>query len=752
MKKILVFLLATLGSYFSYSQYVYTASADSVKFTNDSHNTELIVENNTRDICGFLFNKGNGRTEFRKILIPVGTNKFLIGCDTLDLSGIGSISGSLQLLTDIDSVTTHDIKVGNGMTVGRGHGSFPSNTTFGLHALDNTSSSGLGNTAIGYYSMQLNTSGGSNTASGYGSLQNNTTGSFNSAFGTNSMVTNTTGSQNAGIGYGSLEFNTTGNYNSANGYRALRYNTTASFNTAIGNTAMAGSTSGITGSANTAIGYGALNGLSTAFNNVAIGYASMNNASTTGSLNVGIGTYSLRNNIAGIGNVAIGDSAGYTTNGNRNVFIGKNAGKADTGSNKLYIDNSSSATPLIGGDFLSRIIKLNGTTNISDSLSVGKIDSIAAPSTDMLSWNSLTKKLQRSVPPGNNGSIAISNQTANYTLQLTDIGKMITQTVSAANKVTVPPDSSVAFPIGTKIMVNQYGLGQVSIANGIGVVINSPDGALRLRVQYGMGTLIKIAANTWILNGDISNTVTTYDVDAKKFFDSSGITDSTQKLAINNFVTQLKDSSLWTKFVAIYPMVGGTAGTTKWNLKDPRNSDAAYRLTFTGSPTYATTGVLFPTISDYANSHLSDSLLGASNNNSIAYYSRTQNTISGYDIGCTDNGSPANEIAIYHSYDATNWFGYLKQNPMPAITKGLFLFSATSGDVKRYENGAIVNAKGSAPTTTFTNLPILIGKVAFASAGGQKECALAAMGQGLTDAQALTFYRIVQNFQNTLGR
>src|SRR5258708_12991972 len=100
-----------------------------------------------------------------------------------------------------------------------------------------------------------------------------------------------------------------------------------------------------------------------------------------------------------------------------------------------------------------------------------------------------------------------------------------------------------------------------------------------------------------------------YDAAAKIFIDSSAITDSTQKIAINNFVIQLKASSLWSKFVAIYPMVGGTATTTKWNLIDPRDLDAAYRLTFYGTPVYANTGVLFPMTSDYGDSHLIDNQL-----------------------------------------------------------------------------------------------------------------------------------------------
>ena len=248
-----------------------------------------------------------------------------------------------------------------------------------------------------------------------------------------------------------------------------------------------------------------------------------------------------------------------------------------------------------------------------------------------------------------------------------------------------------------------------------------------------------------------SDTSAAYDADAQRFIDSSGITDSTQKLAINNFVKQLKDSSLWIKLVAVYPMADGTATTTKWNLKDPRDLDAAYRLTFSGTPIYASTGVLFPTTSDYADSHLFDSSLSY-NNNSISYYSRTQNTIDGYDMGCIDTASPYNEFAIYHSSNATDYFGYYAYGKVPASTKGLFMLSSTSSDVKRYENAIVTNSKGSAPTTGFTNKPILIGIVFEADAGGQRECALATIGKGLTDAQAMTFYNIVKKFETSLGR
>ena len=249
--------------------------------------------------------------------------------------------------------------------------------------------------------------------------------------------------------------------------------------------------------------------------------------------------------------------------------------------------------------------------------------------------------------------------------------------------------------------------------------------------------------------GDPTNSFN-YDVDAQKFIDSSGITDVTQRFAIHTLVRQLKDSSLWTKFRAVYPMIGGTAAAAKWNLKDPKNSDTAYRLTFYGSPVYAPTGVLFPSVADYADTHFTDALL-TYNDNSISYYSGTQNAVSGYDMGCHDNISPYNEMAIYNKGDASNWFGYHDQGPAPANTKGLFMLSATASKVTRYENGALKNSS-VAPVMGSSGFSILIGKVVNAPSVGKRECALATIGNGLTDAEALTFYNIVQNFETELGR
>jgi hypothetical protein len=94
------------------------------------------------------------------------------------------------------------------------------------------------------------------------------------------------------------------------------------------------------------------------------------------------------------------------------------------------------------------------------------------------------------------------------------------------------------------------------------------------------------------------------DPDATLFIQVSQITGSTQRGAIVDLVKDLKSNNLWSKMKAVYPMVGGTAETHKWNLKDPRDVDAAFRLTFTGGWTHSSTGAKGNGSNAWANTNL----------------------------------------------------------------------------------------------------------------------------------------------------
>jgi hypothetical protein len=101
-------------------------------------------------------------------------------------------------------------------------------------------------------------------------------------------------------------------------------------------------------------------------------------------------------------------------------------------------------------------------------------------------------------------TITTNRQTASYTLALTDANKLVEMNVATANNLTVPLNSVVAFPVGTQILLSQYGAGQTTVVATGGVTINSSGGKLKLNTQYSGATLIKIATNEWYLFGDIT--------------------------------------------------------------------------------------------------------------------------------------------------------------------------------------------------------------------------------------------------------
>ena len=90
-----------------------------------------------------------------------------------------------------------------------------------------------------------------------------------------------------------------------------------------------------------------------------------------------------------------------------------------------------------------------------------------------------------------------------YTTVLTDAHSLVRMNNAAANTVTIPPNSSVAYPIGSVIKVVQIGAGQTTMAPGAGVTISSAGALLSCRLQFSVITLTKILINTWILEGDL---------------------------------------------------------------------------------------------------------------------------------------------------------------------------------------------------------------------------------------------------------
>jgi mannose-6-phosphate isomerase-like protein (cupin superfamily) len=98
----------------------------------------------------------------------------------------------------------------------------------------------------------------------------------------------------------------------------------------------------------------------------------------------------------------------------------------------------------------------------------------------------------------------VVNYTASATLKLSDSGKTVNMNVSTANQLTIPLNSSVAFPTNTRFDIIQTGAGQTEVVATSGVTLNSKNNNKKIAARYSGATLIKLDTDTWILIGDLT--------------------------------------------------------------------------------------------------------------------------------------------------------------------------------------------------------------------------------------------------------
>jgi hypothetical protein len=257
------------------------------------------------------------------------------------------------------------------------------------------------------------------------------------------------------------------------------------------------------------------------------------------------------------------------------------------------------------------------------------------------------------------------------------------------------------------------------------------------------------------------------DSDAQAFVVAAGLTNKTQITAVNTLVTALKTAGIWIKMKAIYPFVGGNATSHKFNLKDPRNVDAAFRLTFSGGMTHSSTGVLFGGVNGFADTKfiMNQVYTSSVTNIHVSYYSRT-NSISDIMIGMQDDSigqgsqiylSDTGTVQTYSALNTdNNWVR--TNNSSPSV--GFYLVSRTSMTLlKGYKNGISVGSKTttSSSSNLKSTLPLLLGAVIYKYSStsyyyGNKESSFATIGDGLTDAESTALYNAVQAYQTALGR
>jgi hypothetical protein len=254
------------------------------------------------------------------------------------------------------------------------------------------------------------------------------------------------------------------------------------------------------------------------------------------------------------------------------------------------------------------------------------------------------------------------------------------------------------------------------------------------------------------------------DPDATAFILAANITDVTQSLALNTLVFDLKAYGVWDKMKAVYPFVGGTSGSHKYNLKDARDLDTAFRLDFSGSWTHSNTGVR-KTGTALANTFLNNATHLSLNGGSFGLYLNSFTSeripvllasgsryVGTYIVlrfdGVTDGGGAE---AVWNA----DFGGSATPSNRLFQTKGLYqVYRNNSTQVNLIANTTL--ATFAQNSTTLVNGEFKLGgwsnSSGFVSDAMVNEARFFYVGGSITNQDALNINTAVQRFQTTLGR
>lgn len=246
-----------------------------------------------------------------------------------------------------------------------------------------------------------------------------------------------------------------------------------------------------------------------------------------------------------------------------------------------------------------------------------------------------------------------------------------------------------------------------------------------------------------------------YDADAQAFFTAAGITDNTQKTAVNQLVVDLKTYGIWTKMKAVYPFVGGTATSHKYNLKNPLDTDAAFRLVFSGGWTHSSTGALPNGTNGYAETYFTpNAIMGT--DQQIGFYLGTDTSGAYIDIGAAGG----TDMAIYTKLSNTFYLDF----PSGYSDRATFSNTDSKGNYLIFNNSTlgrgVYKGGSSIHSSAFVNKNIVdnnfrtlhLSKNVYGNYSN-REFRFAAFATGFTSLTEVTnFQTRIQAFNTALNR
>jgi hypothetical protein len=266
---------------------------------------------------------------------------------------------------------------------------------------------------------------------------------------------------------------------------------------------------------------------------------------------------------------------------------------------------------------------------------------------------------------------------------------------------------------------------------------------------------------SFIGSGDVANTART-----QAFLTATGITDQTIIDALNAMDTSLISAGLLPsgtgagKIKALYPIVGGTAATHKFNFVNPADTDEAFRLTFFGGITHDSTGMQGNGTNGYANSFFNSDGLLEIDNLSFGFYSKTNVNENSYDIGSfSSSTTPANCQSHIQARNANFMFGAVNQDDSAAIPSSTdstgFHAISRINSTQETRNIRGTNTTYSRVSKVIPNLNMFLMALDFnGSAFGysSRNYAYYYLSEGLNTTELNNLNTLIVDFQTTLGR
>jgi hypothetical protein len=254
----------------------------------------------------------------------------------------------------------------------------------------------------------------------------------------------------------------------------------------------------------------------------------------------------------------------------------------------------------------------------------------------------------------------------------------------------------------------------------------------------------------------IINVGTVYDPLTLPFISANGITSKTIIDAINTCFIEQRAAGILNSHIAQYFLFLGSATATKFNAMNPADTDAAFRITWNGGVSYASTGATGNGSTGYGDTNIVPNTNLSQNDVSMGIYIRNNIANSGM---CDMGVGAANSLYLYSrfttgntlSYGANETFGTNTYTPNYDST-GFYSISRASATLRKvFKNGhklQEVNTSSSGRSTGEINIMRIGGA---ATDYSTREYAYAFVGTALTEDQEHTRYEIIQRMLTTLG-